>query len=57
MTAFEKEEKTSSRKQKSGSKSENCLIGDLRTLKRIVRKNHKNTAPKITEELNDHLGN
>ena len=24
---------------------------------RIVRKNHKNTAPKITAELNDHLKN
>ena len=53
-TAFEKEGKTSSLKQNSGKKRK-LSIRDRRTLTRIVRKAHKNTAPKITAELNDHL--
>ena len=56
MTAFEKEGKISSLKQNSGRKwmlfDRNC-----RTLPRTVRKDHKNTAPKITAELNNHLQN
>ena len=30
---------------------------DRQTFTRIVRKDHKNTTPKITVELNDHLEN
>ena len=30
---------------------------DSRTLMRTVWKDHKNTAPKITADLNDHLEN
>ena len=55
MTAFEKEGKTS-QKQNSGRKRKLSDKG-RRTLTRIVRKDHKNTAPKITVELNDHLEN
>ena len=49
MTAFEKEEKTSSLKQNSGRKQK---LSDWNpwTLMRIVRKDHKNTAPKIAAE-------
>ena len=54
MTAFEKERETSSRKQNSGRKWK-LSDRDCRTLRRIIRKDHKNTAPKITVELNDHL--
>ena len=56
MTAFEKEGKTSSLKQNSGRKRK-LSDKDRRTLTRIVRKDHKNTAPKITAEINDHLEN
>ena len=52
MTAFEKKGKTSSLKQNSGRKRKPC-DRDRQTLTRIVKKNHKNTAPKITIELND----
>ena len=54
MTTFEKKEKTSSLKQNSGRKRK-LSDWDRRTLMLIVRKDHKNTAPKITTELNDHL--
>ena len=54
MTAFEKEGKTSSLKQNSGRKRK-LSDRDRGTLTRIGRKDHKNTAPKITAELNDHL--
>ena len=56
MTAFEKERKISSLKQNSGRKRK-LSDSDSRTLTWIVKKNHKNTAPKITRELNDHLEN
>ena len=55
MTALEKGGKTSSLKQNSGRKR-NLYDRDRRTLTQIIRKDHKNTAPKITAELNDHLG-
>ena len=54
MTAFEKEGKTSSLKQNSGRKRK-LSDRDRRTLKQIVRKDHKNTAPKMTSGLYDHL--
>ena len=53
MLAFEKEGKTSSLKQNPGNMSDR----DCQTLLRIVRKDHQNTAPKVTAELNDHLEN
>ena len=56
LTAFEKEGKASSLKQNSGRKRK-LFDRDRRTLTRIVRKDHKNTTPKITAELNDHLEN
>ncbi len=56
ITAFEKEGKTSSLKQNSGRKRK-LSDRDRLTLKWIVRKDHKNTAPKITAKLNDHLEN
>ena len=56
MTAFEKEGKTSSLQQKSGRKWK-LSDRDRRTLTWIVRKDYKNTAPKITAELNGHLKN
>ena len=56
MTAFEKERKTSSLKQNSRRKR-NLSDRDRQTLTRIVGKDHKKTAPKITAELNDHLKN
>ena len=52
MTAFEKERKTSSLKQNSGRKRK---LSD--SDRWIVRKDHENTAPKITAELNDYLQN
>ena len=52
MTAFEKEGKTSSLKQNSGRKRK-LSDRDRRSLTQIVRKNHKNTAPKITADPND----
>ena len=56
MTAFEKVRKTSSQKQNSGRKQK-LSDRDRRTLMQIVWKNHKNTASKMTAELNDHLEN
>ena len=54
MTAFEKGEKTPALKQNSERKRKLSGI-DCQILTRIVRKDHKNTAPKITAELNHHL--
>ena len=54
ITAFEKEGNTSSPKQNSGRKRK-FSVRDSRTLTRIVRKDHKNTAPKITAELYDYI--
>ena len=56
MTAFKKEGKTSPLKQNSGRKRK-LFDGDRRILKWIVRKDHKNIAPKITVELKGHLEN
>ena len=56
MIAFEKEGKTSSLKKISGRKRK-LSDRDRRTLARIVRKDHKNTGPKITTELYDHREN
>ena len=53
MAAFEKEGRTFSLKQNSGRKRE--LIRTIGLFTQIVRKDHKNTAPKITAELNNHL--
>ena len=52
ITAFEKEGKKTPlwRKRKLSDR-------DRRARTRILRKDHKNTAPKITAELNDHLEN
>ena len=50
MTAFEKEGKISSLKQNSGKKQK-LSDRDDQTLTWIVRKDHKNTALKITAEL------
>ena len=55
MAAFEKEE-TPSQKQNSGKKRK-LSDKDYRTLTQIVRKDHKNTVPKITARLNDHFEN
>ena len=54
MASFVKEGKTSSLKQNSGRKRK-LSDRDHRTLTRIVKKDHKNTAPKIAAELNNHL--
>ena len=54
MTAFEKEGKTSLLKQNPGRKRK-LSVRDHRTLTWIVRKDHRNIAPNITAELNDHL--
>ena len=56
MTTLEKEGKTSSLNQNSWRKWK-LSDRDRRTLIRTVRKDHKNTALKITSELNDHLKN
>ena len=48
--------KNPSLKQNSGRKQK-LSEWDLQTLKQIVWKDHKNTAPKITAEPNDHLEN
>ena len=53
MTAFEKEGKISSLKQNSRRKR---MLSD-RDRRILVGKDHKNTAPKITAELNNHLEN
>ena len=54
MSAFEKEGKTSSLSQNSKRKQK-LSDRDSRTLIWVVRKDHKNTTPKITTQLNDHL--
>ncbi len=54
MTAFEKEGKTSSLKQNSGRKRK-LSDRDHQTLSRIVRKDHKNTPPKMTSFLKNCL--
>ena len=56
MTAFEKKGKPSSLKQNSGKKQK-LSVRDRQTLTQIVRKDHKNTTPKITAEFDDHLEN
>ena len=56
MTAFEKDGKTSSLKQNSGRKWK-LSDRDRRNLMRIVRKDRKNTALKITAEFNDRQKN
>uniref|UniRef100_A0A0K0FBA8 DDE_3 domain-containing protein n=1 Tax=Strongyloides venezuelensis TaxID=75913 RepID=A0A0K0FBA8_STRVS len=56
MTAFQKEGKTFTTKHKSGRKSK-LSEKDRRTLNRIVRKDRRITALKITTELNEHLQN
>ena len=56
MTAFKKEGKTSSLNQNTGRKRK-LSKRNRRTLMLIVKKDQKNTAPKITAELNDHLQN
>ena len=54
MASFGKEGKTSSLKQNSESERK-VSDRDRRTLTRINRKDHKNTAPKITAEPHDHV--
>ena len=56
MTEFGKERKTFSLKQNSGRKRK-LSDWDRQTFTQIFRKDHRNTAPKITAELNDHLEN
>ena len=56
MTAFEKEGKTFPLKRNPGRKRE-LSDRDCRTLTQIIRNDHKNTALKITVELNDYLEN
>ena len=52
ITIFEK--KTSLLKKNPGRKRK-LSDRDCQTLTRIVRKDHKNTIPKITTEFNDYL--
>ena len=54
MTAYEKENKTSCAKHKSG-RSSSLSEKERRKLNCIVKKDHKTTASKITAELNEHL--
>ena len=57
MTAFQKQGKiNSSLKQNSGRKQK-LSDWDRQTFRLIVGKDHKNTAPKNTTELNDRLEN
>ena len=56
MIAFEEERKTSSFEQNSGRKRK-FSERERRSLKQIVWKDLKNTAPKITAELDDYLEN
>ena len=56
MRAFEKEGKASLQQQKSGRKWK-LSHRERRNLTQNVRKDHKNTALKITAELNDHFEN
>ena len=55
MTAFEKEGKIPSSKQNSRGQPK-LSDRDRRSLTQI-RKDHKNTAPKLAAQLNDHLEN
>lgn len=54
MTAYTKYGKTSSVKRNSGRKSK-LTERNRRTLRKIVAKQHKTTASKVTAELNIHL--
>jgi transposase len=54
MTAFERDGKTFSAKNRSGKKSK-LSERDRRYLNRILRDNRKTTAVKITAYLNGHL--
>ena len=56
MSVFEKDGKSSALKEKTKRKRK-LSDKDRQTLMGIVRKDHKNTVPKITAELNDHLEN
>lgn len=56
MTAYTKHGKTSSAKRNSG-RNPKLTDRDRRTLKRIVARQHKTTAAKVTAELNTHLSN
>ena len=56
MTACTKHGKTSSVKRNSG-RNPKLTNRDRRTLKRIVARQHKTTAAKVTAELNTHLSN
>jgi len=54
-TAYTNHGKTSSAERNSGQKSK-LSARDCCTLKRIVSKNQRTTAAKVTAELNIHLG-
>jgi len=56
MTAYTKHGKTSSPKRNSG-RNPKLTDRDRRTLKKIVARQHKTTATKVTAELNAHLSN
>ena len=56
MITFERDGKSSSLKQNSRRKRE-MSARDRRTLTGIFGKDHKNTTPKITVELYEHLEN
>ena len=56
MTAFEKAGKAPSLKKNSGRKRK-LSDRDRRTLMRIVKNDHKDTASLITADLNYHLEN
>ena len=54
MTRFKKHEKTSSNQRNSGRTSK-LTDRDQRASKRIMRREHRTTAAKVTAELNQHL--
>ena len=54
MTAYTNHGKTSSAKRNNGRKPK-LSERDRRTLKRILSKNHRSTAAKVTAELSIHL--
>lgn len=56
MTAYTKHGQTTCAKKRSGRKT-TLTDRDRRILKRIVAKQHKTTAAKVTAELNSHLNN
>ncbi|EFN77659.1 Transposable element Tcb1 transposase, partial [Harpegnathos saltator] len=56
MRAYTKYDKTTSAKRRSGRKT-TLTDRDRRILNRIVAKQHKTTATKVTAELNSHLNN